>query len=111
MKKKLLKVERENYCETSIQPKRLFQPEITLEASVPCQPEINAVNGGDLFSDDQFYEGLDLDLDLDELEAQATALLRSKTQSSIDNIHTVVPDPLSKHKPELSNSPSFDLGI
>ncbi|KAL5704225.1 hypothetical protein ACHQM5_022680 [Ranunculus cassubicifolius] len=93
--------------ETSIQPKRLFESEFTLEKPMPSQPEHNAFNG-DMFSDDQFYAALDLD----ELEAQATALLRSKTQLSMDNKrHTVVPDPLSSHKPELSNSPSFDLGI
>lgn len=59
---------------------------------------------GDVFNDDEFYEGLDLDA----MEAQATMLLQSKSDLSVKKTDTVS----GKTMPvlDLSGSPSFNLG-
>ncbi|KAF9608476.1 hypothetical protein IFM89_009842 [Coptis chinensis] len=92
--------------ETSLQPQRLFHLEETGESSLQCQPKSNELNG-DVFCDDQFYEGLDLDA----LEAQATKLLKHKSELSMDRKQCDFPNPVTEKGPELSHSPSFDLGI
>ncbi|OVA08698.1 Helicase [Macleaya cordata] len=70
-----------------------------------CQSEDDKCNG-DVFYDDQFYEGLDFD----ELEAQATKILGCKSALSVERkqwtTNTSVEENLG-----LLNSPSFDLGI
>ncbi|KAJ8774205.1 hypothetical protein K2173_009636 [Erythroxylum novogranatense] len=69
----------------------------------------DAVNKSDadieMFSDDQFFESLDLDA----VEAQATSLLKHRSETSVQKSDIIL-----KEKPEstdLENSPSFDLGI
>ncbi|XP_010256473.1 PREDICTED: uncharacterized protein LOC104596846 isoform X2 [Nelumbo nucifera] len=76
------------------------------EESFQCQAENSEVNR-DEFYDDQFYEGLDLDA----VEAQATKLLRNKTELAREQNETVVPNPSAEGNLGLLNSPSFDLGI
>lgn len=56
----------------------------------------------DILYDDQFYE----DIDLDAVEAQATLLLKDKSESMQEK--KITPQP---QNPSLFNSPSFDLGI
>ncbi|XP_048129924.1 DEAD-box ATP-dependent RNA helicase FANCM isoform X2 [Rhodamnia argentea] len=56
----------------------------------------------DLFSDDHFYEGVDLDA----LEAQATLLLQRSSECSKEKKETI-PKPSVDH----AGSPTFDLGI
>lgn len=64
--------------------------------------------------DDDFYQ----DLDLDEVEAQATKILRCRSESSFGKSKEVVHDHLAQIDEEGTNyginlicSPSFDLGI
>ncbi|XP_034676196.1 DEAD-box ATP-dependent RNA helicase FANCM isoform X2 [Vitis riparia] len=78
---------------------RQFQLEAaSKESSLQHQAEkIETI--GDVFYDDQFYEGLDLDA----VEAQATMLLRHKSE-----LFTQKQDPQSL---DLFGSPTFDLGI
>lgn len=69
----------------------------------PCKDRGPGVNCDD-FSDDLFYEGLDLD----EVEAQATLLLHRTSQFT--NQQNPVPKP-DLGRGECLSSPSFDLGI
>ncbi|KAF5184408.1 Dead-box atp-dependent rna helicase fancm [Thalictrum thalictroides] len=91
---------------TSLQPQSLFQSEDIGETNLQCQPKNNE-HSGDVFNDDQFYEGLDLDA----LEAQATRLLLQKSEISMDSKQWLTPAPLTEKNPVFPNSPSFDLGI
>ncbi|KAL2329415.1 hypothetical protein Fmac_022842 [Flemingia macrophylla] len=83
-------------------------PNMNLEREFALQSKKETVDADittDVLCDDQFYN----DLDLDELEAQATLLLKRKSDLSIrkqDNIP-------QSHTPNLDifRSPSFDLGI
>ncbi|KAK9270011.1 hypothetical protein L1049_025584 [Liquidambar formosana] len=82
-----------------------FQSEATgNESSMQGQAKKIEANG-DVFYDDQFYEGLDLDA----VEAQATMLLRYKSESSIQRPE-IIPEP-ARQNLCLLGSPSFDLGI
>lgn len=90
---------------STIQPKRLFQTEDIGNSSLKCQYH-NELNR-DLFSDDQFYEGLDLDA----LEAEATELLRHNCVSPMRKRTWASPNPSADANTEMTNSPSFDLGI
>ncbi|GAB2271922.1 hypothetical protein Dimus_006750 [Dionaea muscipula] len=74
----------------------------TIDVSRP--PGHANANGSDVFSDDQFYEGLDLD----QLEAEAAKLLKQKTDS-FDQDGTFSQPTLENIS--LFSSPSFDLGI
>ncbi|KAF8404237.1 hypothetical protein HHK36_009119 [Tetracentron sinense] len=74
--------------------------EDTGKASMQGQAE-----NGDVFYDDQFYAGLDLDA----MEAQATKLLRYKSESTEEK--GTIPNPTAAENLGLPNSPSFDLGI
>lgn len=83
----------------AINLERQFQLEAaSKESSLQHQAEKIETNG-DVFYDDQFYEGLDLDA----VEAQATMLLRHKSE-----LFTQKQDPQSL---DLFGSPTFDLGI
>lgn len=76
-----------------------FQLESTRkESSLQHQAEKFETNG-DVFYDDQFYEGLDLDA----VEAQATMLLRHKSELLTQKQDT--------QNQDLFGSPTFDLGI
>ncbi|KAL2893546.1 DEAD-box ATP-dependent RNA helicase FANCM, partial [Bienertia sinuspersici] len=75
----------------------------TKEAPSSHQPNSAVDAGCSSFSDDQFYEGLDLD----ELEAQAAKLLSQRTGSSTQR---KIPEP-SPQNTTIMSSPSFDLGI
>ncbi|KAF8026680.1 hypothetical protein BT93_F3222 [Corymbia citriodora subsp. variegata] len=57
----------------------------------------------DLFSDDHFYEGVDLDA----VEAQATLLLQRSSECSKEKEEMILPKPSA----DCVGSPSFDLGI
>lgn len=60
---------------------------------------------GDMLYDDQFYEGLDFDA----LEAQATFLLKQKSELPTQKAQ-VIPQ-LHPQNRSLDSAPSFDLGI
>lgn len=68
------------------------------------QGQAESHENGDMFDDDQFYEGLDLD----EVEAQATMLLKSKTEFALQKQGVVETD---SQNFGLVGSPSFDLGF
>lgn len=74
------------------------------ETSVQDQVQKSQPNG-DIFDDDQFYEGLDLDA----VEEEAAKLLGYKSELPV-NKKVVIPDP---NLPPLRvmGSPTFDLGI
>ncbi|OWM67462.1 hypothetical protein CDL15_Pgr028325 [Punica granatum] len=83
-------------------------PVVNLEREFSIHTEfVKEENGGDcdLFSDDQFYESIDLD----EVEAQATLLLKHKTQFSRHEQENVPRQDIQNSG--CPNSPSFDLGI
>ncbi|KAK6116697.1 hypothetical protein DH2020_049579 [Rehmannia glutinosa] len=65
----------------------------------------NFAENGDIFEDDQFYEGIDLDA----VEEEAAKLLRQKTECSTQKTATLS-EPI---RPNLGvmGSPSFDLGV
>ncbi|KAL6984536.1 hypothetical protein U1Q18_017913 [Sarracenia purpurea var. burkii] len=73
------------------------------ETSVKDQAQKIETNG-DVFDDDQFYDGLNLD----EVEEQAAKLLRYKSQQSI---HQKMIADLTQPSLGVLGSPSFDLGI
>ncbi|KAL8485930.1 hypothetical protein ACS0TY_028004 [Phlomoides rotata] len=60
---------------------------------------------GDVFDDDQFYEGIDLDA----VEEEATKLLRKKTECSTQK-GAALSEPVQQSV-EILESPSFDLGF
>lgn len=60
---------------------------------------------GDIFDDDQFYEGLDLDA----VEEEAAKLLGYKSEMPV-NKEVVIPDP-NPPPPRVMSTPTFDLGI
>ena len=79
---------------------RRFQLEAaSKESSLQHQAEKIETNGDVFYDDDQFYEGLDLDA----VEAQATMLLRHKSELLTQKQDT-------QHQ-DLFGSPTFDLGI
>ena len=88
-----------------------FQSEVGVKESskASLQPQVDKItankNEFDDDDDDQFYASLDLDA----VEAQATLLLKNKSESSLDKPEIIA-------QPNLQNggiqgSPSFDLGI
>lgn len=84
-------------------------PAINLEREFSIYTEVGKEEDGggecNLFSDDQFYEGIDLD----EVEAQASLLLKHKSElSRPDQGNVPVED---DKKLDCLSSPSFDLGI
>lgn len=86
-----------------------YLPAINLDREFSIYTEAGKEEGGggecDLFLDDQFYEGIDLD----EVEAQATLLLKHKSElSRPDQGNVPVED---AQKLDCLSSPSFDLGI
>lgn len=60
---------------------------------------------GDVFEDDQFYEGIDLDA----VEEEATKLLRKKTEC-LTQKEAALSEPVQQNV-KILGSPSFDLGI
>uniref|UniRef100_A0A1D1YNM4 Fanconi anemia group M n=2 Tax=Anthurium amnicola TaxID=1678845 RepID=A0A1D1YNM4_9ARAE len=75
--------------------------------SAPCQPDHNDMDS-DVVFDDDFYKGLDLDA----VEAQATKLLRDKSETCAKQQASPVPSIKFQDPDEnLPAFPSFDLGI
>ncbi|XP_058189885.1 DEAD-box ATP-dependent RNA helicase FANCM isoform X2 [Rhododendron vialii] len=74
------------------------------ETSVQDQVQKSQPNG-DIFDDDQFYEGLDLDA----VEEEAAKLLGYKSELPV-NKKVVIPDP-NPLPLRVMGSPTFDLGI
>ncbi|XP_059630912.1 DEAD-box ATP-dependent RNA helicase FANCM [Cornus florida] len=74
------------------------------ESSVQGQAEHIEANG-DVFDDDQFYEGIDLDA----VEKQAASLLGYKSEFSMQK-RTIITEPSPQNLGVLG-SPTFDLGI
>ncbi|KAM5574913.1 DEAD-box ATP-dependent RNA helicase FANCM [Rosa sericea] len=85
-------------------------PAVNLELEFSLQSEAAGRNmqhsdaHGDMLYDDQFYEGLDLDA----LEAQATILLKQKSELPVQKPQMCQ---LNPENPILDSAPSFDLGI
>ncbi|CAL0329459.1 unnamed protein product [Lupinus luteus] len=82
-------------------------PNKNLDQEFACQSKKESVDAAvDVLCDDQFYN----DIDLDELEAQATCLLKSKVDLSVQKQDTTIPLSQSQDL-DILMSPSFDLGI
>ncbi|KAJ7949704.1 DEAD/DEAH box RNA helicase family protein [Quillaja saponaria] len=83
-------------------------PIVNLECEFALQSDKESMHGNaitDEFCDDDIYDGLDLD----ELEAQATLLLRQKSDLPTQKQETA--SQTHGQLPNLISSPSFDLGI
>lgn len=86
-------------------------PTVNLELEFSMQSEAAGRDmqhidaNGDMHYDDQFYEGLDFDA----LEAQATFLLKQKSELPVQKPQ-VIPQ-LHPQNHSLDSAPSFDLGI
>ncbi|KAG6719586.1 hypothetical protein I3842_03G013800 [Carya illinoinensis] len=91
-KRKLSLYQSESTPTINLETQFLLQSEAAGRESLHC--DTNGDANKDAFYDDQFYE----DLDLDAVEAQATLLLKQKSE---------LPHP----KNPTPGSPSFDLGI
>ncbi|KAF3445456.1 hypothetical protein FNV43_RR10632 [Rhamnella rubrinervis] len=93
-----------SFCLSSSVPainlEQKFQFQLEDEGRYLQQSEANPDQ--DILYDDKFYE----DIDLDAVEAQATLLLKHKSESMQEK--KIIPQP---QNPSLSSSPSFDLGI
>lgn len=91
-----------SFCLSSSVPvinlEQKFQLQFEDEGRQLQQSEANS----DILYDDKFYE----DIDLDAIEAQATLLLKHKSESLQEQ--KIIPQP---QNPGLISSPSFDLGI
>ncbi|KAL5559340.1 hypothetical protein UlMin_035551, partial [Ulmus minor] len=84
-----------------------YVPAINLEQEFEAAGEPKSMQhcdaNSDMLCDDEFFEGLDLDA----IEAQATLLLKQKSELLTQKQEVIPPQPQS---PSF-NSPSFDLGI
>ncbi|XP_020536105.1 DEAD-box ATP-dependent RNA helicase FANCM isoform X2 [Jatropha curcas] len=100
-----------SFCMTGSIPAINLEQEFSLQSdaarkeSFQQDPAENLDANGEMFHDDQFFANLDLDA----VEAQATMLLKHKSESSVQN-QDVVPK-LSEQNFDLQSSPTFDLGI
>jgi Fanconi anemia group M protein len=100
-----------HFCRSESVPTINLEPEFLLQSETAAardsfhHGDTNSDTKEDAFYDDQFYEGLDLDA----VEAQATLLLKQKSEMSITE-QDVIPQ-LHPQNCSLLSSPSFDLGI
>ncbi|XP_015579449.2 DEAD-box ATP-dependent RNA helicase FANCM isoform X1 [Ricinus communis] len=113
--------ENETKLETRKRKLSFFQsgsiPAINLEQEFSLQPNAarkdtflqdpvqNSDANGEIFHDDQFFANLDLDA----VEAQATLLLKHRSELSVQKHDAVSVSSIQNF--DLQNSPSFDLGI
>ncbi|KAE8022325.1 hypothetical protein FH972_008133 [Carpinus fangiana] len=99
------------FCQSESVPTINLEPEFVLQSETAAardsfqHGDTNSDAKEDAFYDDQFYEGLDLDA----VEAEATLLLKQKSEMSVRE-QEIIPH-LHPQNCTLLSSPSFDLGI
>lgn len=106
-----------SFCQSGPIPAINLEQEFSLQSEVggkesskaPQQPDVDEItaNKHELDDDDQFYASLDLDA----VEAQATLLLKNKSDSSLAKQEIIAQSNLQKQNGGFQGSPSFDLGI
>jgi Fanconi anemia group M protein len=96
-----------HFCRLESVPTINLEPEFLLQSETAAARDSfqHGDTKEDAFYDDQFYEGLDLDA----VEAQATLLLKQKSEVSVRE-QEIIPQ-LHPQNCSLLSSPSFDLGI
>ncbi|KAF9670622.1 hypothetical protein SADUNF_Sadunf13G0088000 [Salix dunnii] len=99
-----------SFCQSSIpvlnlEQKLSSQSEVPQKASFQQRPADKTDDNEDMFYDDHFFATLDLDA----VEAQATLLLKRRSDSSVQKQDLILKSDLQNL--DLQSSPSFDLGI
>ncbi|GAV57775.1 Helicase_C domain-containing protein/ResIII domain-containing protein [Cephalotus follicularis] len=105
-KRKLSFHQSESIYAINLESEFLLESEHARKESFQQDQAYNTDANGDVLDDDQFYEGLDLDA----VEAEATSLLKHRSEMSTQK-QDIIPQTDQLLNLGLQNSPSFDLGI
>ncbi|XVF30045.1 hypothetical protein REPUB_Repub16aG0023500 [Reevesia pubescens] len=107
-KRKLSFFQLESIPAINLEQQFSFQSEVGGKESTQLLPQVDKITANDNKiddDDDQFYASLDLDA----VEAEATLLLKNKSESSLEKQEVIAE--LNIQNSGLQGSPSFDLGI